>query len=133
MYNGRGNAFVKGSIQQRKAYSSVQRKLLSSMIFICQSILRKFYFHDICSFIHYLLSSMNCKVKNQNLSEISPQVEFPEKGDIPSATLQQIESLLPPREPIEKKPEMEEVMLSDYDASASAHQVKFWVSWKSNT
>lgn len=49
-------------------------------------------------------------------------VEFPEKGDIPSATLQQIESLLPPREPIEKKPEMEEVMLSDYDASASAHQ-----------
>jgi len=49
-------------------------------------------------------------------------VEFPEKGDIPSGTLQQIETLLPPREPIEKKPEMEEVMLSDYDASASAHQ-----------
>jgi len=49
-------------------------------------------------------------------------VEFPEKGDIPTGTLQQIESLLPAREPIEKKPDMEEVMLSDYDASASAHQ-----------
>jgi len=49
-------------------------------------------------------------------------VEFPEKGDISAGVLQQIESLLPAREPIEKKPEMEEVMLSDYDASASAHQ-----------
>ena|ERR1719265_697344 len=49
-------------------------------------------------------------------------VDFPDNGDIESANLQQLETLLPPREPIEKTEDMEEVMLSDYDASSSAHQ-----------
>lgn len=49
-------------------------------------------------------------------------VEFPQKGEIAPATLQQIESLLPAREPVEKTEDMEEVMLSDYDANHSAQQ-----------
>lgn len=49
-------------------------------------------------------------------------VEFPDGGEIPSTNLQQLESLLPPRDPVEKTEDMEEVMLSEYDASSSSHQ-----------
>ena len=58
-----------------------------------------------------------------NIPLCVPQVEFPEGGDIPSTNLQQLESLLPPRDPVEKTEDMEEVMLSEYDASTSSHQV----------
>lgn len=47
-------------------------------------------------------------------------VIFPVKGEIPSAQLQQIGDLLPAGEPIMKTEEMEEVMLSEYDANHSA-------------
>jgi len=49
-------------------------------------------------------------------------VDFPEKGEVPSENLVKIEELLPPREPVEKTADMEEVLLSDYDAATSAHQ-----------
>jgi len=49
-------------------------------------------------------------------------VEFPNKGDIPTANLEQIERLLPAREQILKTDDMEEVMLSDYDPHHSSGQ-----------
>jgi len=47
-------------------------------------------------------------------------VIFPVKGEIPSAQLQQIGDILPAGEPIMKTEDMEEVMLSEYDANHSA-------------
>lgn len=49
-------------------------------------------------------------------------VEFPSKGEIGSESLQQIEALLPARDTLLKTDDMEEVMLSDYDANHSAQQ-----------
>ena len=51
-------------------------------------------------------------------------MEFPNKGDIPAANLEQIERLLPAREQVLKTDDMEEVMLSDYDPHHSSGQVR---------
>jgi len=48
-------------------------------------------------------------------------VVFPEKGEIPAATLQQVEELLPAREEVLKTDDMEEVMLADYDPNTNSH------------
>lgn len=49
-------------------------------------------------------------------------VDFPEKNELSTAAIKQLETLLPARTPITKTEEMEEVMLSDYDPACSSHQ-----------